>query len=192
MTDIERSERDRSLAAAVPEAQDPVPAPLEPAGATPTRRVRRRTWLAAAFGVLVLPVVVAAGLSWTAASTDAFKTRAADARVVSASEFEQQYGIRVNLVAVSAAGGMIDMRFTVTDRDKAEHLLHDATSEPALYVESSGAVIRAPTGMRHKVTILDGGSYFILYANPGGSIQSGTPVSVVIDDVRLQPIDAQS
>ncbi len=193
MTGMEGSERDRSLAAAVPEAQDPVPAPLEPAGAATTRRrLPRRTWLAAVVGVLVLPLAVAAGLSWTAATTDAFKTRAADARVVSASEFEREYGIRVNLVAVSAAGGMIDMRFTVTDREKAEHLLHDATSEPALYVESSGTVIQAPTGMRHKVTILDGGSYFILYANPGGSIQSGTPVSVVVDDVRLEPIDAQS
>ena len=193
MTSIERPERDRSLAAAVPEAKDPVPAPLEPAGATTTRRrLPRRTWLAAIVGVLVLPVAVAAGLSWTAASSDAFQTRAADARVVSAADFEQKYGIRVNLVAVSAAGGMIDMRFTVTDRAKAEHLLHDATTEPALYVESSGAVIRAPTGMRHKVTILDGGSYFILYANPGGSIQSGTPVSVVVEDVRLEPIDAQS
>ena len=192
MTSIERSDRDRGLAAAVPEAQDPVPAKPGPAGVTPRRRVRRRTWLAAIAGVLVLPVAVAAGLSWTAATTDIFQTKAADARVVSASEFEAQYGIRVNLVAVSARGGMIDLRFTVTDRSKAEYLLHDAETEPALFVESSGAVIRAPTGMRHKVTILDGGSYFILYANPGGAIQSGTPVSVVVNDIRLAPISAQS
>ena len=46
---------------------------------------------------------------------------------------------------------------------------------PELLVEPSGTVIRAPTGMRHKVTILDGGSYFILYSNPGGAIQAGTP-----------------
>jgi hypothetical protein len=191
MTSLERSERDRSLAAAVPEAQDPAPAPLGPAGVAPTRRVRRRTWLAAIMGAIVLPVAVAAGLS-IAATTDIFVPNPADARVVSASEFEQQYGIKVNLVAVSAAGGMIDMRFTVTDRQKAEYLLHDETTEPALYVESNGAVIRAPTGMRHKVTILDGGSYFILYANPGGAIQAGTPVSVVINDVRIAPIKAQS
>ena len=179
-------------ATAATPAGEPAIHPAAPAAGAGRLRPRRRTWLAAIAGVLVLPVAVAAGISWTATTTDIFRTHAADARVVSAADLEEQYGIRVNLVAVSAAGGMIDMRFTVTDQSKAEALLHDATTEPALYVESSGAVLRAPTGMRHKVTILDGGNYFILYGNPGGAIQAGTPVSVVINDIRLAPITAQS
>ncbi len=111
---------------------------------------------------------------------------------MSASDLEEEYGIKVNLVAVSAGGGMIDVRFTVIDKDKALHLLHDATSDAGPARRAERHRDPAPTGMRHKVTILDGGTYFILYANPGGAIQAGTPVSVVIDDVRLQPIDAQS
>jgi hypothetical protein len=194
MTSIGRSDdRDRSLAAAVPEIQDPVPAPQGPAGATQTLRVRRRTWLAAMVGVLVLPVAVAAAITFTAAGSGVPSDAAvAAARVVSAADMESEYGIKVNLVGVSAGGGMIDLRFTVTDKDKAIHLLHDATVMPELLVEPSGKVIRAPTGMRHKVTVLDGGSYFILYPNPGGAIQAGTPVSVVIDSVRLAPLNAQS
>ncbi len=192
MTSIERSERDRSLAAAVPEAQGPVPAPPEPAGATPPRGMRRRTWIAALAAVLILPMAVAAGLTWSAGTGLESDADVAAARVVSAAKMEQDYGIRVNLVAVSAAGGMIDLRFTVTDKEKAAHVLHDATAMPELFVESSGAVVRAPTGMRHKVTLLDGGNYFILYPNPGGAIQRGTSVSVVIGSVRLAPLDAQS
>jgi hypothetical protein len=193
MTGIERSERDSSLAAAVPEIQDPAPAPLGPAGTTQTLRLRRRTWLAAMVGVLVLPVAVAAAITFTAAGSGVRSdAEVAAARVVSAADMESEYGIRVNLVGVSAGGGMVDVRFTVTDKDKAIHLLHDATVMPELLVEPSGKVIHAPTGMRHKVTILDGGNYFILYPNPGGAIQAGTPVSVVIDSVRLAPLDAQS
>jgi hypothetical protein len=63
---------------------------------------------------------------------------------------------------------------------------------PELLVEPSGTVIHAPTGMRHKVTLLDGGNYFLLYSNPGGAVQAGTEVSVVIGDIRLEPLDAQS
>lgn len=172
-------------------ARDPASASTAPAAAAGRRGPRRRAWVAAIVGALVLPVAVAATLS-LAATTDLFVPNPADARVVSAADFEEQFGIRVTLVAVSAVGGMVDLRFTVTDREKAEYIIHDETTEPALYVESTGTVIRAPTGMRHKVTILDGGSYFILYSNPGGAVQDGTPVSVSINDVRIAPIKAQS
>jgi cytochrome c-type biogenesis protein CcmE len=205
MTSIERSVRDRSLAAAVPETQEPVPTPLEPAGSTPTRRMPRRTWLAAVAGVLVLPIAVAAGLTISAAGSGTVASNAAAARVVSAADMEQEYGIKVNLVAVTAAGGLVDgrvavgaqakaghHRFTVVDKAKAIHILHDGASMPELLVEPSGTVIHAPTGMRHKVTLLDGGNYFLLYSNPGGAVQAGTEVSVVIGDIRLEPLDAQS
>ncbi len=193
MTTIGRSDGDRSLAAAVPETPDPVPAPLEPAGLTPARRLRRRTWLAAAAGVVLLPLAVAATLTYaTSGAGVPSNADVAAARVVSAAEMEQDYGIKVNLVGVTAAGGLVDLRFTVVDQAKALHILHDSTVMPVLLVEPSGAVIRAPTGMRHKVTLLDGGNYFILYSNPGGAVQAGTRVSVVIGDVRLEPLDAQS
>ena len=192
MNPFRRSGRDRSLAAAVPETQLMDPPPDEATGVVPGRRPPRRAWLVAVGGALVLPVAVAAGITWYAARSGDPAPNAAAARVVSAADMERDYGIKVNLVAVTAAGGLVDLRFTVVDSVKATHLLHDAATMPELLVEPSGTVIRAPTGMRHKVTILDGGSYFILYSNPGGAIQAGTQVSVVIGDVRLEPLDAQS
>lgn len=192
MTAFESSEQDRSLTAAVPETQDPRPAPLEPAGAKPARRLPRRSWLAAIAGVIILPVVVAAGLTWSAANPGSTSSNAAAARLVSAADMEREFGVRVNLVAVTAAGGLVDLRFTVLDKNKAVRLFHDAAVSPELLVETSGAVLHAPKAMAHKVTLLDGATYFLLYPNSGGMIQAGTQVSVVIDSIRLAPILAQS
>ncbi len=191
MTSTERSERDRGLPAAVPEAGDPAPAEME--GGRRGRPSVPRTWLAAIAGVLVLPLLVAATLTYTASGSSDLAARAAAARVVSAADMEAEYGVRVNLVAVTADGGLVDVRFTVVDKDKAGHILHDSASMPDLYVESTGAVLSTRNPMAHKqITLLDGATYFLLYPNSGGAIQRGTGVSVVIDGIRLEPVDAQS
>jgi len=191
MTSIDRTELDRGLPAAVPEAQDPGPASPEPA-AGPRARLRIRPWVVAIAGALVLPLVVAAGLTFTATSTDLFARKAADARVVSAAELEDEYGIKVNLVAVTAGGGLVDLRFTVVDTAKAGHILHDAATLPELLLPDNGAVLRAPQPHAHKLKLVDGASYFLLFPNSGGLVQAGVPVSVVIDAIRLEPVSAQS
>ncbi len=190
MTSIGRSERDRSLAAAVPEIG--AGAPADEKGVRRGRPSVPRTWLAAIAGVLVLPLVVAATLTFTAAGSSGSASNAAAARLVSAADMENEYGIRVTLVAITAAGGLVDLRFTVLDKEKAAHILHDAAAMPELLVETSGAVLSAPKAMAHKLTLLDGATYFLLYPNAGGVIQRGTGVSVVIDGIRLAAIDAQS
>ena len=111
---------------------------------------------------------------------------------MTAEELQAEYGIKVDLVAVIAAGGIVDVRFTVLDKEKAGHVLHDNAALPALYLETSGAVLRTSHPKAHKMTVLDGASYFLLYPNSGGLVQAGTPVSVVIDSVRLAPVGAQS
>lgn len=191
MTRIARTELDRGLPAAVPEAKGPGTAASEPAGAGRARQ-RIRPWVLAIAGALVLPVVIAAGLTLTASSTDIFARKAADARVVSAAELEEVYGIRVNLVAVTADGGLVDLRYTVIDKDKAGHVLHDAAALPQLLLPDKGAVLRAPQARAHKLDLIDGASYFLLFPNSGGLVQAGAPVSVVIDDIRLEPLAAQS
>lgn len=191
MTSIERTERDRSLAAAVPEAGEEAPADVE--GGRRGRLSIRRTWIAALGAVLVLPLIVAATLSYTSGRSNGRLANATAARVVSAADMEREYGVRVNLVAVTADGGLVDVRFTVVDKDKAGHILHDSASMPDLFVETTGAVLSTRNPMAHKeLTLLDGATYFLLYPNSGGLIQRGTPVSIVIDGIRLAPIDAQS
>lgn len=107
-------------------------------------------------------------------------------RAITAAELERTYGTRIDLVALTALGGLVQLRFTVLDAAKAEPLFHLAENMPALEAESSGAILHAPTGMRHHLTLLDGGSYFVLYANAGNALSPGAQVSVLIDDVKLE------
>ena len=193
MTTIERSDdRDRSLAAAVPDPLAFPPATSGHGGGTRGRRLPRRTWFAAMAGVVILPLLVAATITFTTFGANDHGSDAAAARVVSAADLEAAYGIRVKLVAITAAGGLVDVRFTVTDKERAAHIFHDALAMPELFVETSGAILAAPRPMAHKLTLLDGATYFLLFPNAGGVIQPGTTVSVVIDDIRLSPIAAQS
>lgn len=191
MTSIDRTELDRGLPAAVPEAGDPGLAASAPARAAQTRP-RIRPWVVAIAGALVLPLVVASGLTLTATKTDLFTQKAADAKLVPATELEQVYGIKVNLLAVTADGGLVDLRFTVIDKDKAAVVLHEAQTLPELLVTGTGTVLRAPQANAHKMNLIDGGSYFLLFPNSGGAVQAGTGVSVVVDGIRLEPMAAQS
>lgn len=150
-----------------------------------------RAWVTAIAGILLLPMAVVATLTFSTPSRiDA--ANAAAARLVSPTALEEEYGIRVNLVAVTAEGGLVDVRFTVVDKFKAEELFHDSTTMPVLYIEAKGAVLAAPAPMAHHINLLDGASYFLLYPNSGGTVQEGTAVSVVISNVRLAAVAAQS
>ena len=179
--------RDGGGAAVLTTPDDPSAQP------TGVRKARSstRSWTIVIAGVLLLPLSVVSILTLPAIARTRAEIAAA-ARVVDTATLEAETGIRVNLVAVTADGGLIDMRFTVVDQVKAGHLFHDAASMPALFVERSGAVLSASHPLAHKVTVLNGATYFLFFANSGGAIQSGTPVSIVIDGLRTAPIDAQS
>ena len=168
----------------------PIDSEVARAGGTGTP-MSYRSWVTILTGVVLLPLMVISTLTLPAAlSTKA--NLAASARVVDAAELEAATGIRVTLVAVTADGGLVDLRFTVVDEAKASHLMHDQSSMPSLYVERSSRVLSASHPLAHKVSVMDGATYFLFYANAGGAIQGGTPVSVVVDGVRTAPIVAQS
>jgi len=154
------------------ETSEPVPA---------KSRRRPRPWAIALFSVIVLPLVMAVGLTTLGTSVP----DASAAKIIDAKTMEADYGIRVDLVAVTAQGGLVDLRFTVLDEAKAKALFHDVATMPALFVEGKNATLRTTKGMNHNLSLL-------LYSNAGGVVQAGTQVSVVIDGVRLQPTAAES
>ena len=170
-----------------------LPPPEEPPAELPApdRPGAYRSWVTVLAGVLIAPLALVAVLTLPA-TPRSLASQAAAARVVDPATLEAEFGIRVTLVAVTADGGLVDLRFAVVDRTKAAQLLHDAASMPALYIERSGRVLTASHPLAHKMTILDGATYFLFYPNSGGAIQSGTQVSIVIDDLRSAPIEAQS
>jgi hypothetical protein len=144
--------------------------------------VRRHIRLTVALAVVL---ILGAGVALTAV-VRAGDSSSNHATAISAAELESRYGTRIDLVALTALGGLVQLRFTVLDKSKAEAIFHTAEAMPALIAEPSGDVLHAPTGMRHHLTLLDGGSYFVLYANAANAVARGTPISVWIDDVKLE------
>ncbi len=73
-------------------------------------------------------------------------------RAITAAELERTYGTRIDLVALTALGGLVQLRFTVLDAAKAEPLFHLAENMPALEAESSGAsATLSPQAVRIRV-----------------------------------------
>ncbi|MCB8983254.1 MAG: hypothetical protein H6659_05500 [Ardenticatenaceae bacterium] len=101
---------------------------------------------------------------------------------------EDQYGIHISMIAVTAGGGVIDFRFQVTDADKATDYMHGAYEDlPVLIVEDTGTWI-TPRPHTHHVNYEYGRTYYHIYRNPGGAVKPGAFVTVVLGDLRLQHV----
>jgi hypothetical protein len=111
--------------------------------------------------------------------------------LISQSALEEKSGLHVTLLAVTAAGGMVDFRFKVTDVDKATKILQTDKLLPYLTVAGSKVSLK-PTPETLQNAKLEGGQvYYILYGNTGNLVKPGTPVSVIIGDWQLEPIIAK-
>jgi hypothetical protein len=104
---------------------------------------------------------------------------------------EQRYGVRINMVGVTADGGLLDLRFTVLDSDKAMAMHQDLTIQPYIIDEQTGVKIDSSPTMSHKHQLNVGLTYFELYRNPKGVVQPGRLVTVVVGDERLEHLVAQ-
>lgn len=161
------------------------PAPVDPDAPRPRRR---RVLLV----LLVTAVLVASGLVVRAVRADDSDVRSGT-EAVSVQQFAAHTGIRVTLLGVTAEGGMIEFRYQVIDPDKAGLLVHDAAKRPVLVAEDTGATLQMLSRPHnHKAELKPGGTYFFLLANTRNAIRDGTPVTIVVDDVRLEHVVARS
>lgn len=128
----------------------------------------------------------------TIASVACTSTMPAAARTTS---IEDRWGVELNGIRRSAAGYMLDFRFTVHDLEKAAPLFDRAT-KPYLIDQASGAKFLVPnppkTGpLRTSDPPHLGRRYFIFFANPGKYVQAGQKVTVVIGDFRAENLVVQ-
>ncbi|MDD2700776.1 MAG: hypothetical protein PHH36_06000 [Sideroxydans sp.] len=107
---------------------------------------------------------------------------------------ERQLGIHPQGLRRSAAGYILDFRYRITDPAKAVAML-DRKVRPYLLDEATGAQLGVPdtdklgqlrtTGRSKIRTDQD---YFILFANPGRFIQSGSRMTLVMGDKRIEDL----
>ena len=106
-------------------------------------------------------------------------------------ELEQKYGLRMDLVAVTAAGGFVDVRIRMVNGEKAKTLLTDRKNFPALAV-GKRVILQAPEDVKsQEIRFENDGTMFIMYPNSGGAVKRGTPVSILFGDIAVNPIDTR-
>jgi len=111
---------------------------------------------------------------------------------ISQSVLEEKYGLHVNLVAVTAAGGMVDLRLKILDGEKARMLLQDSRNFPALYVGDGDITLNAPQDTTlQEIKFEDGGNLFLMYPNSGSAVTHGTAINVLFGNIALEPIHAK-
>ncbi len=154
--------------------------------ATPGRRSTRRGAV-----LLLVLVLLAGGLGardWWRAHHDI----RSGTTLVDADGMAARYGIEVTLIGVTAAGGLIEFRYQVSDPDKASRLVHDAALAPALVVEETGAtLVMAAPPHKHGGDLKLGGTYFFLLANAHNAVRPGAHLTLVIGRARLEHLVAQ-
>jgi len=111
--------------------------------------------------------------------------------VISQSALEEKYGLRVNLVALTGAGGFVDLRLKIVDGDKAKLLLSDKQNFPVLFSEH-GVTLNAPEDTKsQKIEFASDSSLFIMYPNSGNAIQSAEPITILFGDAALETLVAK-
>lgn len=105
---------------------------------------------------------------------------------------EAIHGIRVTQIAVTAGGGLVDLRFTVVDPEKARPLLAGHALLPRLVVEGSGVELQAPKhGAMRGIRIQKDAASFLLFPNTRNAVRPGTRVAVAFGDVQVEPLVAK-
>ncbi len=109
---------------------------------------------------------------------------------------ENRWGIQVSSVRLSAQGNMVDFRYKVVDPDKAAEL-GDPEARPVLLDQASGARLLVPKTpkvgpLRQTAQKPEAGKvYFMLFANPGKLVKTGSRVAVAIGDFRVENLTVE-
>lgn len=143
---------------------------------------RQRVWLAGAG-------IAFAGLAaWMLASQLDHGRPAGDEAGKARAAFEEATGIRVIYVAVTAGGGMLDMRYQVLDPDKAL-VVQDKDTPPMVIDEATGVVLsRRWMDHGHKGALRTAVTYHWLLVNSGGVVKRGSKVALRVGGVLLEDI----
>jgi len=106
---------------------------------------------------------------------------------------EEQWGIRIRGLTLSAAGYMLDFRYEVTDPEKAGYIV-DPLHKAYLHHHRTGAILIVPRPPKigslkqRSAQPIKGRTYFILFANPGGLVKPGDRADIAVGDATFEDL----
>ncbi len=105
-------------------------------------------------------------------------------------EIEEKFGVRFTFVAVTAGGGMVELRYRVIDEGKAANFGHYTETSPMLIAEDTGEIVDVTIMGLHNHRVEPGRTYYVLYRNTGGAIQPRRPLTIAIGEYELEHVVA--
>jgi hypothetical protein len=104
----------------------------------------------------------------------------------------KKLGIHITALRLTAAGYMVDVRYRVTDPERAKTFAGGKHTEVFLVDEATGTRLAVPTTpklgplrQRLKGDVRSDREYFVLFANPGRQLRPGNQVTLVAGNVRI-------
>lgn len=105
-------------------------------------------------------------------------------------EIEEKYGVRFTFLAVTAKGGMVELRYRVVDEGKAANFGHYTETAPMLISEDTGKIVDVTIMGLHNHRVEPGRTYYVLYRNTDSAIESHRPVTIALGDQKLEHVVA--
>ena len=142
--------------------------------------------------VIIFSLLLVAGL-YVSNAIQAFRASSApdETTIISPGTLETKYGLHVNLIALTAAGGFVDLRLKIIDGEKLKLLLADKQNFPVLST-AQGVILNAPEETKsQEIEFISGGNLFIIYPNSGNVIHQDTPVTILFGDIAVEPIQVR-
>ncbi len=110
-------------------------------------------------------------------------------------DLDQQWGIEVTSIRLTANNHMIDFRYRVLDPAKAKELFV-RQNHPALIHQETGKVLVVPETakigpLRNSDTPKQGKIYWMFFGNAGYLVKAGDQVTVVIGEFRAENLTVE-
>jgi len=148
---------------------------------TAAARLRHNPW-ALRLLLIVLVVAFAVTLATRAGSAHASRSYL----VPQSATLESKLGIRFTQAAVVADGGLVELRYTVLDADKATTFQNDVHHPPVLKNSKRANNLLYRTAlMKQGHNLRAGQSYYILYLNNHQAVVSGESLEIDAGGGRL-------
>ena len=117
------------------------------------------------------------------------------------SPLEQEWGIKLLRVNLTAAGYLVEFKYKILDPQKARGMVQRKFSpRPYVVVEKSGAILMVPfsaklgslrSSVRTANQMQIGKNYFTLFANPARHVSAGDEITIVVGDFMAEHIVVQ-
>ncbi|MBK7894368.1 MAG: hypothetical protein WAS33_09510 [Candidatus Promineifilaceae bacterium] len=141
-------------------------------------------WPRLLVAVILLAAVAAASYwGWQQYQQQLAAQHRAEIQAEAIAQIEDQWGVRFTHLALVAQGGLLDVRYQVTDPDKAVYMFDEVENIPRII--ASNGIELAMNDDPHTHDMEFGFSYFFLLRNIDDSVKPGDLVTIKLGELEL-------